>query len=273
MNAIEKLRLQSLSLKQEELIIEPITYQSKGAVPKVWCNINGIVHLVKSSLFGEEPFSEVLASNLAEVLGLKHIPYLILKRELFKDLDLGEYEYVSICPKQYLLKGQQISSLYNVQKELCGLHFDSMNDFTYVDPKDYLFSLDRNILNEMFTLLNFDAIIGNVDRHFNNIEFIKADDTLVSLFPRHDCGMSFMFDNSVDFYAKEESKPFKRTHNEQIEYLKELGYSSFIEYDKDTINKWESFSKEIFALMPTDKVSKLIYFTKVRLEYYGKLRR
>lgn len=85
--------------------------------------------------------------------------------------------------------------------------------------------------------------------------------------------MSFVFDNSVDFYAMEESKPFKRTHNEQMEYLKELGYSSFIEYDKDTINKWESLSKEIFALMPTDKVSKLIYFTKVRLEYYGKLRR
>ena len=273
MNAIEKLRLQSLSLKQEELIIEPITYQSKGAVPKVWCNINGIVHLVKSSLFGEEPFSEVLASNLAEVLGLKHIHYRMLKRELFKDLDLGEYEYVSICPKINISGRQRITSLYNVQKELCGLHFDSMNDFTYVDPRDYLFSLDRNILNEVFTILNFDAIICNVDRHFNNIEFIKADDTLVSLFPIHDCGMSFMFDSSVDFYVREEAKPFKRTHNEQMEYLKELGYSSFIEYDKDTINKWESLSKEIFALMPTDKVSKLIYFTKVRLEYYGKLRR
>ena len=273
MNAIEKLRLQSLSLKQEELIIELITYQSKGAVPKVWCNINGIEHLVKSSLFGEEPFSEVLASNLAEVLGLKHIHYRILKRELFKDLDLGEYDYVSICPKINISGRQRITSLYNVQKELCGLHFDSMNDFTYIDPKGYLFSLDKNVLNEMFSLLNFDAVIGNVDRHFNNIEFIKDGDDLVSLFPIHDCGMSFMFDNSVDFYAKEESKPFKRTHNEQKGYLKELGYSRFIEYDVNTISKWENLSEEIFALMPTDKVSKLIYFTKVRLEYYGKLRR
>ena len=212
MNAIEKLRLQSLSLKQEELIVEPITYQSKGAVPKVWCNINGIEHLVKSSLFGEEPFFEVLASNLAEVLGLKHIHYRILKRELFKDLDLGEYEYVSICPKQNLSNGQQLTSLYNVQKELCGLHFDSMNDFTYVDPKDYLFSLDRNILNEMFTLLNFDAIIGNVDRHFNNIEFIKADDTLVSILPIYDCGMSLLHDRDEKLYIADSSKPFIETH-------------------------------------------------------------
>lgn len=45
MNAIEKLRLQSLSLKQEELIIEPITYQSKGAVPKVWCNIDSMLKM------------------------------------------------------------------------------------------------------------------------------------------------------------------------------------------------------------------------------------
>lgn len=65
MNEIERLRLQSISLKQEEFVIEPITYQSKGAVPKVWCKINGVIHLVKSSLFGAEPFSEVLSSNLA----------------------------------------------------------------------------------------------------------------------------------------------------------------------------------------------------------------
>lgn len=52
MNEIERLRLQSISLKQEEFVIEPITYQSKGAVPKVWCKINGVIHLVKSSLFG-----------------------------------------------------------------------------------------------------------------------------------------------------------------------------------------------------------------------------
>ena len=273
MDAIEELRRQSMLLNNKDLIIEPITYQSKGAVPKVWCNINGVTHLVKSSLFGEEPFSEVLASNLAEVLGLRHISYRILRRDLFKDLDLGEYEYVTICHKLNLSIGQQVTSLYNVQKELCGSHFDNMNDFTYVDPKDYLLKLDNGILSSIFTLLNFDAVIGNVDRHFNNIEFIKDGDTLVSLFPIHDCGMSFMFDNSVDFYAREEAKPFKRIHNEQMEYLKELGYSSFIEYDKDTINKWESLSKEIFALMSTDKVSKLIYFTKVRLEYYGKLRR
>lgn len=85
--------------------------------------------------------------------------------------------------------------------------------------------------------------------------------------------MSFMFDDSVDFYAKEESKPFRRTHNEQMEYLKELGYYNFIEYNVNTISKWENLSKEIFELMDADKVSKLIHFTKVRLEYYGKLRR
>lgn len=192
---------------------------------------------------------------------------------MFKDLDLGEYEYVSICPKLNLSTGQQITSLYNVQKELCGLHFDDKNDFTYIDPKWYLLKLENGILNEVFTLLNFDAIVGNVDRHFNNIEFIEERGNLISLFPIHDCGMSFMFDDSVDFYAKEESKPFRRTHNEQMEYLKELGYSNFIEYNVNTISKWENLSKEIFELMDADKVSKLIHFTKVRLEYYGKLRR
>lgn len=162
--------------------------------------------------------------------------------------------------------------MYNVQKELCGLHFDNMNDFTYIDPIDYLFKLNKDILSSIFTLLNFDVIIGNVDGHFNNIEFIEECGKLISLFPIHDCGMSFMFDNSADFYAREEAKPFKRTHNEQMEYLKELGYFNFIKYDKDTISKWENLSKEIFELMNAEKVSKLLYFTKVRLEYYGKLR-
>lgn len=271
MNAIEKLRLQSLSLKQEELIIEPITYQSKGAVPKVWCHINGIVHLVKSSLFGEEPFSEVLASNLAEVLGLKHIPYLILKRELFKDLDLGEYEYVSICPKQYLLKGQQITSLYNVQKELCGLHFDSMNDFTSIDPKDYLFSLDKDVLNEMFSLLNFDVVIGNVDRHFNNIEFIKADDTLVSIFPIHDCGMSLLHDRDEKLYIADSSKPFIETHNKQMEFLREHGLQTPIVYCNDTLDKWISLSQDIFDILGERQSRNIINFVKRRLDLYGRL--
>lgn len=271
MNAIEKLRLQSLSLKQEELIIEPITYQSKGAVPKVWCNINGIEHLVKSSLFGEEPFSEVLASNLAEVLGLKHIHYRILKRELFKDLDLGEYEYVSICPKQNLSNGQQLTSLYNVQKELCGLHFDSMNDFTYVDPKDYLFSLDRNILNEMFTLLNFDAIIGNVDRHFNNIEFIKADDTLVSIFTIYDCGMSLLHDRDEKLYIADSSKPFIETHNKQTEFLREHGLQTPIVYCNDTLDKWISLSQDIFDILGERQSRNIINFVKRRLDLYGRL--
>lgn len=70
-------------------------------LPKGWYNINGKKSLVKGcSAFGTEALSEVLASNLAEVLCLKHVEYELMLARFFGELAVknDKCKFVSICP-------------------------------------------------------------------------------------------------------------------------------------------------------------------------------
>ena len=77
LNAIENKRIDFSSnyiSRSKVNSLELISSASKGALSKKWYKINGVTCLVKgNSLLGAEPYAEVLATNLARILGLKHI--------------------------------------------------------------------------------------------------------------------------------------------------------------------------------------------------------
>lgn len=86
-----------------------------GALSKRWYFINGRKCLVKgNSLLGQESFAEVLASNLARVLNIKHISYTLMDASLFKDVTMnGDFKYNTICDyklRKHLIKGTNTMS-------------------------------------------------------------------------------------------------------------------------------------------------------------------
>lgn len=100
MNPIEKLG----ALANDNIRL--INMTSKGLLSKGWFNINGKICLVKGNLDWHEPYSEVLASNLAEVLGLRHITYWLEPASIFSSIKTYyNCEHVSVCEK-YELDGE-----------------------------------------------------------------------------------------------------------------------------------------------------------------------
>lgn len=100
MNPIEKLGV----LANDNIRL--INMTSKGLLSKGWFNINGKICLVKGNLDWHEPYSEVLASNLAEVLGLHHIIYWLEPASIFSSIKTYyNCEHVSVCEK-YALDGE-----------------------------------------------------------------------------------------------------------------------------------------------------------------------
>lgn len=166
MNPIEKLGV----LANDNIRL--INMTSKGLLSKGWFSINGKICLVKGNLDWHEPYSEVLASNLARVLNIKHISYTLMDASLFKDVTMNDdFKYVSVCEFYPTKPGTCRITLHDILADKFSnynISSDEMYKSNYVPE---ILDLDSTILHKLFSLLHFDALIGNKDRHCTNIEF------------------------------------------------------------------------------------------------------
>jgi hypothetical protein len=80
----------------------------------------------------------------------------------------------------------------------------------------------NSAINKMLVL---DYIIANEDRHYNNFGFIRNAATLewLGLAPVFDSGTSLWY-NTARVGSLTESKPFKKTHGEQIKLVNDLSW-------------------------------------------------
>ena len=246
-----------------------------GALSKRWYFINGRKCLVKgNSLLGQEPFAEVLASNLAKALDIKHISYTLMDASLFKDITMnGDFKYVSVCEFYPTKPGNCRITLHDILADKFSnynISSDEMYKSNYIPE---ILELDGNILHKLFSLLHFDSLIGNKDRHCTNIEFEMDMKTLelVDIIPIFDCGDSLYHMMSNDF-LRDRSKPIRFTHDEQMNFIMDQGYiRDAFNVTSSTFYEWEDLSECVFELMDPEDVLRVKEFLRRRLRYYGNI--
>ena len=206
--------------------------QEKGTLPKEWYSIVKTEILVKSNSVGcYEPISEVLASNRAEVLGIEHVVYKLGLTEDFSKYvkSPDNYKYVSMCQRYYCQEDYTICSMYDYIMEY--MKYNLMDDRHISDDDIFTFigKLDDNEKSKLFSMIQFDAIICNIDGHKNNIElFIDGDGSDIKIAPVYDRGQSILHNDDVDSkYTFDMARTFRATHESQIKFIQSLGFSNY----------------------------------------------
>lgn len=135
-------------------------FSTGGSFPKCLRRVNGSIYLYKggstgASNSGNEPYSEVLASSLAEYLMFNSIHY-----------ELCSY------------KGVITSRCLNMCSEKIGL-YTVEEIFPEVNSYIELFRLlsNKNDIMLLLQILLLDYLTLNVDRHLSNISFLVNNDT------------------------------------------------------------------------------------------------
>lgn len=90
-----------------QLVEKRETRTSRGMLSKGWYRVDGQLVMVKGNSIteagtaGYEPYSEVMASLIAEVLKLPHVEYSLMPARLFPDIQTYSCDVVSVCPQIY----------------------------------------------------------------------------------------------------------------------------------------------------------------------------
>lgn len=165
------------SMKKKGFTSSP-EFTTNGMLRKAWRKIGGKTLLYKggtegASNAGNEPYSEFYASQIAEIMGISHVPYTLSKWkkslcsvcELFTDKD---HSYV---PMGYFGNFRNILEL-----------------------SEYLKNLGEQYHNAFADMMIFDAVIYNTDRHYGNFGL------LVDSKSNHPIAMAPVFDNGLSLF-------------------------------------------------------------------------
>lgn len=180
-------------------------------------------HLIKggSAPFHQEPFNEVLAALILERLGVPHVTYQILPRNS-EDLPYCICPNF-ITPQTELISGWRICSTRKKANHLSAYqhYLSCCEELGIPGIKE---SLDQ--------MLVLDFLIVNTDRHFNNFGVVRNADTLAWIGPApiFDSGTS-MWHNQLTsrIWPRKvvESKPFRKTHQEQLQLVTSFDWIRF----------------------------------------------
>lgn len=158
-------------------------YTTNGMLRKCWRRVNGGIYLYKGGTSGaanagNEPYSEFYAAQIAEAMGIRHVPYGLSKWkgilcstcELFTDIDTAYVPIHKFIPGCTLLK-----------------------------TVEFLKSLGEDYYNAFADMMVFDALIFNTDRHYGNFGLLVNNKTNkpISLAPIFDNGLS-LFNYAMD---------------------------------------------------------------------------
>lgn len=212
-----------------------LSHANGGRLCKLWVeDLNtGRIFLVKSSSkFSYEPFSEKMAYIIGRDIGVDVLEYDIIPAELFKDvmfIDKG-CKYVSICEK-IDRKGFSISSIAEIKRAKNVVLADQNKK---VKNKEVMYELlPKSYID---TMLIFDAIIGNEDRHYGNVHVLRSKKGEIVGAPILDNGASLLalrpiwelilFNKHVGHYCNK-AYTIGATHDEQLKNVEAVNNISF----------------------------------------------
>lgn len=190
-------------------------FTTNGMLPKCWRREKGVVRLFKggtegASNLGFEPYSEFLAAQIAQVLGINAISYglSMWKGRLCSTCELFTSKDVSFVPVSRIVREGGMKAVKTFYAEL---------------GEEYV-----QALNDMFVL---DAVIFNTDRHYGNFGFLVDSKTnrIIASAPLFDHGNSLLSLAGIDALAGEKAV-LKYAGN-----LKPCVYDSFVEEAKSVL--------------------------------------
>ncbi len=182
---------------------------TEGNLRKRWSIVDDRRILLKhgSRPVYQEPFNEVIASEILELLDIPHVPYGLVRLggdilSSCRDFVDTDTEFISAYRAMKTRKQRNDESRYGFFVSVCADH-----------GLDAVPFLDR--------MLSFDYLIANTDRHLNNFGIIRDATTLewIGFAPLSDNGGSLWFDCSTEDVgntARLESKPFKMDFEKQL---------------------------------------------------------
>lgn len=257
--------------KHIQLIEKRETKTSRGILSKGWYEVDGKLVMVKGNsiteagIAGLEPYSEVMASKIAAVLGIDHVDYQLMDAALFPDITTHACPHVSVC-ENFLQPGERLYHFADMLDSYC-----LINDVKSTPDTAFHYALELYGEDWLDKMLVFDAFIGNEDRHENNFDVIvKGAERKAP--PLYDNGAGLLAwaaeDELADTklrYEFDRSKPFRSHHAKQI---KLVGKPVLPVTDSDTL-----YQEVLAAIQPTltllseKRAAAICTYLKYRLRY------
>lgn len=186
-------------------------FTTNGMLRKCWRRLNKKIYLYKGGTTGaantgKEPYSEFYAAQIADRMGLNHIPYGLAK---WKDTLCSTCELFTNIDTSYV-------PIYKFVEKA-----------TVTEIAAFLKSLGNKYYDEFVDMLIFDALIFNTDRHGGNFGLLVDNKTNepIALAPIFDNGLSlfnYAMDDEledIEKYSKTRGSAFGVAH---IEIAKEF---------------------------------------------------
>lgn len=227
-------------------------WTTDGQFPKAWRRIDGDLILYKAGTegyanSGMEPYSEFLASQVAEAIGLPHVSY---------GLDRWHGKLASTCP----IMNSIDTSLVTFWPSTGVSRFPALLAAgAAISPLE----LDR-----LRFMTVFDSLIANRDRHANNYGFIRDNRTGAIL------GPAPIYDNNLSLFPEDMAGDFG-TWDEKVLHMSPS--SSQLSFDKvaeiamsaeahDALRRLIGFEFENHPLypLPEDRLEALSRFIRSR---------
>lgn len=207
-----------------------------GNLRKRWAILDGKRCLVKagSGPFHQQPFNEVIASTIAERLGIPHVPYTLLWEDGMP---------YSVCENFVTPNSELIPAWRVMQFRERAYQASNYQHYCYCCEELGLPNVSRS-LDQMIVL---DYLIANEDRHLNNFGLLRDPDTLDYLGPAplYDSGSSLGYNKLTPQILSGKDincKPFKRTHQDQLRLV-----TSFDWLDLSKLDDVDQDIREVFT--------------------------
>lgn len=177
-------------------------YAARGSFKKAWYKHDNVYVLRKSGTegrnpnAGQEPWSEFVAAQVAEAMGIEHVAYGLdyYQGELVSTCELLNSESKALVPALDVIGGNQ------------GDFFRTMASFA---------ALGEDALDAFRDMIIFDCLICNTDRHANNHAFLRDNATgvIYAIAPLFDHNLSLFSGDMKDDYAEWRTGERPRTHD------------------------------------------------------------
>ena len=167
-----------------------------GTLRKAWRNTRNGIYLYKGGTHGFnngglEPYSEYYASQIAEAMGISHVSY---------GLEMWTGELASTC-KLFTSIDVSYYSIYSM-----------LGDRSITEYKEYFRDISKDAYNDFCSMMVFDALIYNVDRHLNNFGVLVESSIgrVMGMAPVFDNGFSLFDKASFNVYNMELLNEYRR---------------------------------------------------------------
>ncbi|KFI41918.1 HipA domain-containing protein [Bifidobacterium biavatii] len=201
-----------------------------GDLPKRWTirPADGMRVLIKGGRTGQEPVNEVIASRLADRLGIPSVKY-----------SLGEYDNRLVCSCAEMLgDSEELVSAWQLLGSVKRNNRLSMRD--QWEHCSVMFGCDReSIRNATDDWLLVDYLMRNTDRHYNNFGVIRDVETMqVRPAPLFDTGASLWCGELHIDNRDYKTKPFYATYKTPTARRQLHLVSSWERYDLHALSDW-----------------------------------